>query len=163
MSKGKLSLVSGDTAIQSVWQMLGMVRRVLFTTKSGPKSHMQWGGEGVASVCVSTQAFTIRFFEHGSFLPTGLTLQVPFKASWRWELKEHCLRLSHERYGADSPVFLCNFVTNGTTNLLCESPHLCGADSYLCTLALTDRGVDVIWLISGPNKEEKLEYHYLTE
>lgn len=163
MPKEKQAFAHADTVIRSVWQTLGEVRRVLFTSESGPKSRMRWSGKGAGSVCVDTRVRDIRFAEQGSFLQTNSTREIPFEARWHWELKEHRLRLYHERHGVDSPVFLCDFVACDTTSLICENPHLCNADTYRCTLTLTKQGLDAVWLITGPGKDERLEYHYLIE
>jgi hypothetical protein len=164
MLKKQQADASVEPILARVWLTLGAVRRVLFTAESGANSRMHWNGEGVGSVCADARTHGIWLVERGSFLQTsGSTRRVPFKASWHWELGNERLSLSHERYGAGAAVFLCDFVACDETRLVCDQPHLCGADSYHCTLALTGRGFDASWRITGPRKDERLEYHYLTD
>lgn len=162
MLEEKQTGASVEPVLERVWRTLGAVRRVLFTAESGANSRMLWNGEGAGAVRVNTAAHDTWLVEQGFFLQTGSTRQVSFKASWHWKLNGQCLRLSHERYGADAPVFLCDFVACDEARLICDQPHLCGADSYRCTLTLTRQGLDVDWSITGPSKDERLRYHYLT-
>lgn len=162
MLEEKQAGASVEPVLERVWRTLGAVQRVLFTAESGAKSRMHWSGEGGGSVHVDARAHDTWLVEQGSFLPAGSTRQVSFKASWHWELNGQCLRLSHERYGADAPIFLCDFVACDETHLICDQPHLCGEDSYRCTLTLTGQGLDADWSITGPRKDERLKYHYLT-
>lgn len=163
MSEAGLVAKRCGTVLERVWQTLGTISHVRFSAESGLASRTRWCGQGEGLVRVSTQVCGVRFVESGYFLGRNSVNRAAFRASWLWELTDECLRLSHERYGGDSPTFLCNLIAYDMTHLTNECAHLCGADSYRCSLALTDRGLDVAWSISGPRKDENLVYRYLTD
>jgi hypothetical protein len=160
--ESKLIVKPRSPVLECVWQALAVASHLRFSAESGAGSHTRWRGQGEGLVRVSAQAHCIRFVESGCFLPKNSVDKVPFRASWLWELTDDSLRLSHGRYGADSPTFLCSLVVHDATHLTGEHAHLCGADSYHCSLALTDRGFDVDWSINGPRKDERLIYRYST-
>ena len=71
------------------------------------------------------------------------------------------LNLEHLRLGEKDPVFLLSFNKKGD-NWVCESPHICGADSYYADIKFSDDAMELEWRIKGPNKDMHIKTRYFS-
>ncbi|MCG7600293.1 DUF6314 family protein [Halomonas sp. McH1-25] len=88
---------------------------------------------------------------------------IPFRNVFRWRFFEDRASLSHERRGAEAAVWLFDLVAApapGAADLITQHPHLCIDDHYQATLTFQPEGIDLIWTITGPRKDEHIHYRY---
>lgn len=103
----------------------------------------------------------MRFHERGHFHLCGQARPVAFSNVYRWEVEHDCLRLFHERRGAEQAVWLFDLVAMASSPaLIAHQAHACGNDRYSARLTPCDGGFDLAWRIRGPRKDETLHYRY---
>lgn len=150
--------------IIKTWQRLARLRSLRFTSTPGAHSHTGWSGQGRAEVRVEPIAGDcLRLIETGRFQPDGHTRALAFSNVYLWQRVDDTLQLSHERFGAEQPVFLLSLAPAGPELMASQAPHLCGADQYAAELRLTDTGFALDWRITGPVKDECLAYQYFCD
>lgn len=150
-------------AIIKTWQRLNRLNHLVFVSRPGPQSKTGWAGTGHADIQTETVSENcLRLIENGTFQPTGASRALTFRNVYRWQLQDNALWLSHERFGAETPVFLVCLVADTAQRLTSEQAHLCGEDRYHLELGLTDDGMTLDWRITGPVKDEQLAYRYGT-
>lgn len=148
--------------IIKAWQRLTRLRELRFASTPGADSHTGWAGEGRADVRVEPiGADCLRLIESGRFQPAGSARPLAFSNVYRWQWAGDELRLSHERFGVEQPVFLLALVADGPDHMTSQTAHLCGADRYAAKLRLTEAGFTLDWRITGPVKDERLHYRYI--
>lgn len=150
----------GLNRIAAIWEKLPSLRVLSITATSGRASSTNWAGAGQAAVRPEVRGADWVLSERGRFTPTGSAAEVNFTNVYRWQLGKDRLRLYHERRGAAEAEFLLEFVGAGRGCLVARRPHVCGADTYSGSIILTGAGLDLIWAISGPRKDERLLCRY---
>jgi hypothetical protein len=164
----RLSKTQATSRIVQLSRRLANVCRVTFHARSGPGSRCGWSGTGQGQVIAAYDAdASLTFTEAGHFqlAPTPerpTPPSVPFRNVFRWRLQEEGLALSHERRGPAAAVWLFDLVADPfrETEFLSRKAHLCGDDRYRARLSLVEQGVDLVWHIQGPGKNERLCYRY---
>ncbi len=149
------------TAIIRLVPLLTTIQHLEFTSQSGPNSRCAWSGQGKGTVKAVIRGNTIRFHERGHFIPEGHSRAVPFTNVYRWEVEPNCLRLFHERRGAEHAVWLFDLIEDeASSTLVSHDAHLCGDDRYSARLTPLTNGFDLNWHIEGPRKDEAIHYRY---
>ena len=72
------------------------------------------------------------------------------------------VRLEHLRFGEDHPVYLFDLAPLTANSWCSVSPHLCMEDCYSAELQLQWWGLLKRCVITGPRKQERIQYEYLT-
>jgi hypothetical protein len=149
--------MSDSLWISGLWDALHRIKLLRFAAGNGPGSATNWRGHAEGTVETVTGSNTIDFLENVVFQSDeGSTLRLRNRYRWRREMD--CIHLSHLRHG--DPVHLATIVPFSDSAFAEEAPHLCGADCYRISLTLLPDGIDAIWRISGPKKNERILYHY---
>ncbi len=145
-----------------LWRCLRPIRWLRFVARSGRLTG--WNGIGAGSVVVeSPHAGVLNFAEAGSWRPAAGE-ETRFQNVFRWELLgTELVRMQHLRFGEGSPVYLFDLAPDAASSWYSVSPHLCNEDSYSAELRLEEWGVFLRWLITGPRKQECIEYEYRRE
>ncbi|HXE18867.1 DUF6314 family protein [Castellaniella sp. UC4442_H9] len=143
-----------------VWSRLPSITRLAFQASPGSASRTLWRGHGEARVDVESTPDSRRFVESGQFWPGDSATAVAVRNAYLWQRDGASLLLSHERFGRDAPVFLLRLDRVDDTTLEGGEPHQCALDQYRATLRLTASGFRLDWVITGPNKDERLSQHY---
>jgi hypothetical protein len=142
-----------------LWDRLGRVRGLHFVGLSANESG--WNGSGVGTVVVASPSPEVLIFnESGVWQPTGGG-RISFRNVFRWRrLGLEAVRLEHLRYGADHPVYLFDLMSGADGVWTSVSPHCCRDDCYRAILEV--EGVDIVlrWSVTGPSKQETIEYRY---
>lgn len=150
-----------DVIIET-WQRLVRLHALDFVSTPGDDSRTGWAGQGRADLRVEpVTPDCLRVIENGQFQPADSARPLTFSNVYRWQWAGDELRLSHERFGVEQPVFLLSLVTAGPDRMASRAAHLCGADRYVAELRLTDAGFELDWRITGPVKDEHLAYRYI--
>jgi hypothetical protein len=143
--------------LATIWETLHQITHVtfLFQSRSGGKGH----GTGEVNVQKTASGHLI-FQEKGSW--KGHEHEFNFRNVFRWSLNriDGLLTLEHLRFGVNNPVFLFHLIPSGSHHLESAHAHLCGQDTYFGQLALNHGGVELIWRILGPQKNEEVKYLY---
>lgn len=152
-----------DVIIET-WQRLVRLQALDFVSTPGDDSRTGWAGQGRADLRVDPVApDCLRIIENGRFQPSGNARALAFSNVYRWQWAGDELRLSHERFGVEQPVFLLSLVAAGPDRMTSRAAHLCGADRYAAELRLDDAGFELDWRITGPVKDERLAYRYICD
>jgi hypothetical protein len=149
--------------LEALWDSLCRVKRLWFVARSEQATGLQGVGSGTVEVTTVAPG-VITFTEKG----TRQTLQgkqIQFFNVFRWSRVEPAkhLRLEHLRYGIDNPVHLFDLMPAGDGSWQPANPHLCREDCYRARLHIKDRAIHLNWEISGPRKQEQMEYIYTRE
>jgi hypothetical protein len=145
--------------VVELWSCLHRVRSLRFVAQSALATG--WNGVGTGSVIVGAPADSVLIFtESGSWQPTG-GRPLRFSNVFRWSrINADLIRLEHLRFGADQPVYLFDLSSEMGGEWISVSPHLCEQDCYAAKLWLQERGLWLRWTITGPKKQECIEYFY---
>ena len=130
------------------------------SARSRQGSSTGWCGHGHASVEPIVDRAGIRLFERGYFMPEGSSAPIRFYNVYRFQNAGSHLSLSHERYGAHAPVRLFDLVADSHDRLISFPPHRCARDDYSAVLCIVEGGLKMTWFITGPRKNERLDYQY---
>ena len=136
---------------------LSQVSSFHFTAKSGPQSKMYWNGHAEGSVEIGEGASSVTFIESGIFHPRENTETFNQRNVYRWEFLDDGVLVYQER--RDIPVLLVKLVYKDS-QWQSEAAHHCGDDFYTLTVGLRDDSVNAVWTVTGPKKDERLEYYY---
>ncbi len=143
---------------QSLWDALRTVCAVHFVAYGSAATG--WSGIGDGTVLVEDSPDVILFREVGTWRQPGAAKPLPFTNVYRWTLRGETIRLEHLRFGVDRPVYLFD-LTPGTGNVWSSlAPHSCGEDEYTAEVRLTGDILLFDWAITGPRKQERIEYVY---
>jgi hypothetical protein len=145
--------------LMELWNRRRCVRALQFVAKSELANG--WDGVGAGSVDVVAPANTVLIFrESGSWQPTGGN-PLRFNNVFRWsQIDMDLIRLEHLRFGEDHPVLLFDMAPVRESEWAEVSPHLCGQDCYAAALRLQASGLEFRWMVTGPKKQECIEYWY---
>jgi hypothetical protein len=149
----------------ALWAKLKTISRLDFTATSRSPENSGWNGSGVGTVCVSTSdERTIHFSERGQWRPsdnaTGVAPAITFTNTFRWTWQDSRIRLEHLRFGPDQPVYLFDIVALSATEFHSVEPHVCREDRYAASVRLDRKKICVGWIVTGPTKDESIEYIY---
>lgn len=142
-----------------LWHFLGQVQCLSFVARS--ELPVGWNGHGSGSVVVEQPADDILIFhESGIWQPQGGG-EIDFSNIFRWlRLGPEVIRLEHLRYGPEQPVYLFDLAVQDDGEWKSVEPHLCREDVYEAHLWLYEPSILMTWSITGPKKQETLEYSY---
>jgi hypothetical protein len=146
-------------AAAELWRGLRRVRSLRFVARSGAPTG--WNGVGVGSVVVASPAESVlTFTEAGSWQPEG-GREARFRNVFRWSLLgPQAVRLEHLRFGPGRPVYLFDLAPAADGSWSSVSPHVCSEDCYSAELRARDWGLLLHWVVTGPRKQETIEYEY---
>lgn len=123
--------------------------------------HTGWRGVGNGIVDVyDATPDTLLFKEVGLWRQSG-GRELRFTNIFRWSRGENHLRLDHLRQGLTRPIFLFDLAPDAQGVWRETAPHPCRADFYSAMLRLEGDQIRVNWRITGPRKDEVIEYVYL--
>ena len=145
--------------VVKLWNVLRRVRSLRFVAQSAFATG--WHGVGTGSVVVAAPVDSVlTFTESGSWQPPeGRSLR--FSNIFRWSrINAGLIRLEHLRFGADHPVYLFDLVSKMNGAWTSVSPHVCEQDCYAAELRLREAGLGLRWMVTGPKKQECIEYSY---
>jgi Family of unknown function (DUF6314) len=144
--------------LTEVWDRLCRVRALSFA--AGSASPTGWNGKGSGTVIVEPVADDIiTYHESGVWRPEG-GRDLRFTNVFRWSLAGEVLSLEHLRFGVDNPVYLFDLAMHGERELSSVTPHVCREDCYAARLLVHDDRIDLRWSVTGPQKQETIEYTY---
>ncbi len=120
-----------------------------------------WNGSGRGTVEVtSCDPAQLIFYESGTWEPLNGG-RIAFRNVFRWQhLNSNIIRLEHLRYGPDRPVFLFDLTRGSDGVWMSQDPHLCREDRYSAWLQVVGAEVSLRWSVTGPRKEEAIDYRY---
>jgi hypothetical protein len=147
-----------DSPVDSLWQQLGQVRSLSFVARSSKPGG--WNGKGNGKVVVEQPSPNcLTFAEAGVWRPDCGGNGIRFHNVFRWTLLGAAIRLEHLRFGEDHPVYLFDIAPmEGQWRSI--SPHQCSDDCYSAELTVHGDAIILRWSITGPKKQEEIEYHY---
>ena len=120
-------------------------------------SKTDWCGHGSGNVIVTAYKDGWLFTEQGYYSTPHHQKLKTHNQFW-WQYNEFVIQISHLRY--QKPVSLVELRNVNNGNWLTTKPYLCGQDLYTAELMLTRKGFTLNWIIIGPHKNERLNYHY---
>lgn len=145
--------------VAELWECLRRVCSLRFVARSAFASG--WHGVGTGSVVVDGPTDSLlTFTESGSWQPPeGRSLR--FRNVFRWSrINAALIRLEHLRFGTDHPVYLFDLAPRADGEWVSVSPHLCEQDCYAAELRLHESRLWLRWTVTGPKKQECIEYSY---
>lgn len=142
-----------------LWDCLRQVRSLRFNAQSA--STTSWNGSGTGQIVVETPSSNVIIFsETGMWIPQG-SRETRFTNVFRWSLRGPAtVRLEHLRFGPEQPVLLFDLIPLDQQHWLSATPHQCREDCYSAELQLQESGLILRWAITGPRKQESIEYQY---
>ena len=145
--------------ITDLWFFLSRVQNLRFLARS--ELPTGWNGHGSGTVVVEQPTDDILiFWESGVWQPQGGG-EVDFSNIFRWSrLEAAVIRLEHLRYGPEQPVYLFDLTAQSDGEWKSVEPHLCREDVYAARLRYDEPSILMTWTITGPKKQERLEYSY---
>lgn len=149
-------------ALDRFWELLKATSAFSFETKCGPNSKTGWEGIAEGMVRISSpKEYECIFDESCRFqMKTGESFDL--KNKYLWVRKSSSIEVSHLR--RVEPVFLVELEPWGSSEgreFRERSRHLCGADEYRLQICLLEKGFSANWRITGPKKDELIEYVYV--
>lgn len=144
---------------QEIWSCLSHIHAVNFVAHS--QLTPGWNGRGSGTVTVERlNDDTLVFYESGVWQSQG-SGEIEFSNIFRWSrVGAETIRLEHLRYGPDQPVYLFDLVAADHNEWKSVKPHLCREDIYAARLFRQEQSILMNWTITGPKKQETLEYNY---
>ena len=122
-----------------------------------PGSMTAWNGSAAGLVQVREAPNGLHFEEKGTFTPAGGS-PIQISNHYLWLSADERLRLFHLRHS--SPVFLVELEEGSGGQWYSLAAHACGRDLYELTLEFAEHSVSARWHITGPKKNEQLDYRY---
>ena len=144
--------------MQKLWDGLRRVRSVRFVCRSDTPERR---GSGVGSVATESPSESILVYRESGHWQPGTGRELSFTNVFRWtHNRPELIRLEHLRFGLDHPVFLLNVALGADGEWSSVQPHLCERDCYTAKLSLQISGVWLTWIVTGPKKNDRIEYLY---
>ncbi|MED7789242.1 DUF6314 family protein [Francisella sp. 19X1-34] len=132
-----------------------------FEASSGEKSQTGWNGNARGNVTTKVEQDSIYFKEQGYFKLSNTDRETKIENEYIWQkIDSNRIRLSHARFGYNNLVTLFDLIPKGQDAWHSENQHVCVDDLYSAKLHILDSGIELIWEISGPKKQEKIRYFY---
>lgn len=104
----------------------------------------------------------ITFRERGCWIhPDSKGMEFHNHLRWSFDFENGLVGLEHLRHGPDHPVFLFHLAPLSPTQLQSIDSHLCRNDTYFGQMSFNDQGMQFLWKILGPHKNETLIYNYI--
>ncbi|BDI32132.1 hypothetical protein CCAX7_41830 [Capsulimonas corticalis] len=138
---------------------LRRVRQLAFTASSNSDAGWNAKGEGVVAID-ETSPEQIVFRETGHWIaPNGKRFR--FHNVYRWtRLSEEVVRLEHLRMGVTRPVLLFDLTPSGEACWVSVTGHQCKQDCYTAELWVEESGVQLEWIVEGPERRDVIGYVY---
>ena len=146
-----------------LWGQLKQIRHVSVSAQSARPNGYHGHGIGIVDCYMASPNITI-FNESGKWHQpryNQLARVTSFRNIFKWvQIENERIELSHLRYGETNPVFLFSLIPCALNQWVCEAPHYCNKDQYHGALAIDDQTIRLNWRITGPSKDETLNYCY---
>jgi len=150
-------LSSPSDFLMEFWQQLKTLKYTQFQAKSYSKGKTGWNGRGEGEVDVVEEGkSTLLLHERGIWRLSHQNLA--FSNTFRWTLNgsRDAIVLEHFRLGAFIFLFQLTFMDHHL-----YGSHRCKEDLYLAQVGLNGCGVRLYWQVTGPRKQEEIQYDYL--
>ncbi|WP_460803743.1 DUF6314 family protein [Microbulbifer agarilyticus] len=147
----------GLVALAKLCARLSKVREFSFNASNGPGSTTNWRGHGRGEVAVSNYGAHSLFVEQAKFADVD-GKKIALQNRYRWTRCVEFVRLEHLQDG--SPSLLFDFTPVTPHGFRHQNEHRYGDDIYTADLILHPDEIELIWQIHGPQKNERLHYHY---
>ena len=84
--------------------------------------------------------------------------RITFRNAYQWIVLENILSLARYGYDMSNPNQLVEFEVSERREWLNISPYICGSDTYYATLRWSEETLQLLWIVSGPKKDQTVEY-----
>lgn len=139
------------------WEKLHTVKQMHIQAKSFSDKKTGWDKQGKGEVTVIKENKRSLIFQEKGFWQNS---SITFNNALRWILNSDKISLEHLHLGLNDPVFLFDLIATHN-HLESLKPHLCGKDQYAAIARLNEKEIFLRWTVTGPNKNEEVEYRYL--
>ncbi|MBK2296936.1 DUF6314 family protein [Francisella philomiragia] len=137
------------------------IRHFKYESKSGKKSQTGWNGHGHGTVITHQKDNCIYFKEEGSFILDGSEKLINISNEYIWQkINSQRISLSHARFGYNNLVKLFDLIHIDDNLWQSEQAHVCVDDLYSAQLYNLESEISLVWKISGPKKDELINYKY---
>lgn len=135
------------------WEKLKRVKQMSIRSRAA---------EAIGEVLVQEESKNVLLFsERGRWLhPDSQGVEFHNALRWSFDFENGLVGLEHLRHGPHHPVFLFHLAPLTSRQLQSIDSHLCRNDCYFGQVSLHEQGLQFLWKIIGPNKQELLEYDY---
>lgn len=137
------------------------IRHFKYESKSGKNSQTGWNGQGYGTVITPQKDNCIYFKEEGSFILDGSKKPINISNEYIWQkINSQRISLSHARFGYNNLVKLFDLICIDDNLWQSEQAHICVDDLYSAQLYNLENEISLVWKISGPKKDELIDYKY---
>lgn len=145
------------------WSQLLEVRSFSIQVVTYPDGSPLVSQEGSGRICVESREATassvIIWRERGRWT-TGPLAGISFRNSTAWRKVTGIagLEISHLRRGDHLPTLLGRLHPHASGQLISETPHQCGLDSYRATLSWSLSRIELRWDVESPSDPYQLRF-----
>ncbi|WP_395166760.1 DUF6314 family protein [Francisella salimarina] len=137
------------------------VRHFKYESKSGQNSQTGWNGHGYGTVITQQKDNCIYFKEEGYFILDSSNKSINISNEYIWQkINSQRISLSHARFGYNNLVKLFDLIHIDDNLWQSEQAHVCVDDLYSAQLYNLESEISLAWKISGPKKDELINYKY---
>jgi len=115
---------------------------------------------GIGEIDKATPNEKSIIFKERGFWNVDRGPQVSFRNAYKWIVSENTLSLARYGYEMSNPIHLVDFEIIDGHEWLNISPYVCGSDTYHAALRWSDETLQLLWIVSGPKKDQTVEYLY---
>lgn len=144
-----------------LFSLLQQIQTFEFNSSTKGKSQTGWNGSGNGTVSTKVKQDCVFFKEDGFFKLDISSQQTKISNEYIWkQISPNKIKLSHARFGYDNAVTLFNLIKISDNIWQSEEAHVCVDDLYSAKLTIKEDLIKLSWNISGPKKDETIEYLY---
>lgn len=145
-----------------IWEKLGKIQTLAFSSNSQGQGNSGWNGTGKGRVQIRRENDHVIIFNETGSWTSKEGREFAFTNTFRWTLDQfqHLIMLEHLRFGEHKPVFLFQLAQVDEETLESVSSYVCKEDSYLGQVKCNDHFIRLNWRILGPKKNEEIDYLY---
>ncbi|WP_150465733.1 DUF6314 family protein [Francisella sp. SYW-2] len=137
------------------------IRHFKYESKSGQNSQTGWNGDGYGTVITQQKDNCIYFKEEGYFILDSSNKPINISNEYIWQkINSQRISLSHARFGYNNLVKLFDLIRIDDNLWQSEQAHVCVDDLYSAQLYNLESEISIVWKISGPKKDELINYKY---
>lgn len=137
------------------------MRHFKYESKSGQNSQTGWNGHGYGTVITQQKDNCIYFKEEGYFILDSSNKSINISNEYIWQkINSQRISLSHARFGYNNLVKLFDLIHIDDNLWQSEQAHVCVDDLYSAQLYNLESEISLVWKISGPKKDELINYKY---
>ena len=143
--------------MKELWDRLGRVRTSRLRVEDGGTTR-----EGSGTVIIHRAGpSVVEWEERGSWRDAaGHATTYHDRLRWTLDTSAGVLSLFHLRQGETHPIHLADLSAGAEGRLVPALPHLCGDDTYLAALKVTDGTLELRWDVQGPKKNYRMFRSY---